>query len=131
MNSSVNRTLQEALRLAIDALGGMKAVGSRLKPEMDPVLAREWLSHCLQRDRRERMTLDQVAWILREARSAGKHDGFEALAQLLGYRVTAVIDEREAIVDLARQAQQKAAEATALSAEMLARANAMHLKVEG
>lgn len=130
MDSS-SRTLQEALRLAIDALGGMKVVGCRLKPEMDPVLAREWLSHCLQRDRRERITLDQVAWIFREARAAGKHAGFEALADLLGYRVTAVVDEREAIADLARRAKQRADESLALSQEMLARANALHLKVEG
>lgn len=126
---SSNRTLQEALRLAIDALGGMKVVGSSLKPEMDPVLAREWLNHCLTSGRRERITLEQVAWIFRQAKAAGSHSGFEALAQALGYRVTAVIDEREAIADLARQVKHMAAETSALSEEMLARAHALHLKV--
>lgn len=124
------RTPEEALRASVDALGGLQKVGHRLRPEIDPILAGQWLAHCVDPERREKLTLAQIVWIFREAKAAGAHVGFESLAQLLGYRITAVVDEREQLADLARKAQAAAHEATTLSAEVLARMQHANLKVD-
>jgi hypothetical protein len=120
---------EEALRACVDALGGPQKVASRMRPTMHPILAGQWLSHCLEVGHRQKPSLSQIVWLLAEARAIGFHAGAEEFNRLVGYRVTAAVDEREAIADMARQAQQRLAEATSLTQEMLARADALHLKV--
>lgn len=66
--------LNEAIREAIRALGGMKAVGSALKGrDYSPTDAGRWLADCLNPDRRFRLTPEQLAYIRREARKIGCH----------------------------------------------------------
>jgi hypothetical protein len=123
------RSADEALRLAVDAIGGEKAVGSLLRPEMHPVLAGQWLAHCLDPERREKLSIAQMALVFGHAKAKGRHDGFEVLAQLLGYRVTAVIDPADELADLAHRAETAAREANTLTAEVIARMRAAGLKV--
>jgi hypothetical protein len=65
--------LNEALRAAINALGGMKAVGAALKPEKSPVDAGKWLADCLNAEKRDRLDPHQLAYIRRTARAKGVH----------------------------------------------------------
>lgn len=78
-------SIYDALRAAIDALGGPKAVGVRMRPEKSQDDARIWLLNCLNADRAERFDPEQVAWLLREARRAGHHDAMHWLADDTGY----------------------------------------------
>jgi hypothetical protein len=126
----MNTTFEEILRGAIDALGGLKVVGCALWPQKHPVLAGQQLAHCLDDERREKLELAQVVLILRKAKAKGYHAGAEALAELLGYRVTAIVDEAEQLADLVRKAEAHAAAATSLSAECLERMRHANLKVE-
>lgn len=123
-------TTEAALRSAVDALGGLQVVGHRLRPEIDPILAGQWLAHCLDPERREKLAFEQVAWIFAQAKLAGAHAGFAQLAEVCGYRVTAVLDPKDELADLVRRAESALRHGTELSAEALARANAMHLKVD-
>lgn len=123
-------TLEDALKLCVGELGGPKVVGHRMRPELSPADAGIWLSHCLTPAHAQKPSLAQVVWILREARAAGHHAGAEALADLLGYRITAIVDAREELADVTRRAVAAAHESAELSNKALALAHAMHLKVE-
>jgi hypothetical protein len=122
-------TPEQAIRAAVDSLGGLQSVGHRLRPELDPILAGQWLAHCLDAERREKLAFEQIVWIFSTAKLAGKHAGFEQLAEACGYRVTAVIDPKDELADLVRRSESALRQAAELSEEALARAAAMHLKV--
>lgn len=126
----MNRGPEESLRLAVDALGGDKAVGAMLRPDMDPILAGQWVAHCLSPSRREKFSSSQEAFIWSRAKAIGDHRGFESFAKLCGYRVTAVIDPADELADLARQSSEAARLANALSVEVLSRMRAAGLKVD-
>lgn len=65
--------LNDAILEAINAIGGKKAVGAKLKPDRDPTDAGKWLSDCLNPLRNERLTPDQLAYIRKHARMVGCH----------------------------------------------------------
>ena len=124
------RIPQEALRMAVDDLGGEQRAGHLLRPELDPILAGQWLSHCLSLHERHKLSLEQLVLLLLTARKDGKHRAFEALAELCGYRVTAVVTDAEVIADLARKAEKAAREAGELTDEIRARMRAAHLGID-
>jgi hypothetical protein len=126
----MHTTIEEVLRSCIDALGGLKVVGHKLRPHMDPVLAGQWLAHTLDPERREKLELGQVVLVLQLAKGRGYHAGAEALNLLLGYRVTAVVDDRELLADKVRQAEAHAQAATTLSTECIELMRHAGLKVD-
>lgn len=126
----MRRTAEEAMRIAVDALGGDKSVGYLLRPEMDPILSGQWVAHCLAPHRREKFSLAQQLLILARSQAAGEHRPFEILAEICGYRVTAVIDPAEEIADMARRAERAAREAGELTDEIRARMRAAHLGID-
>lgn len=65
--------IYDAYRHAVQRLGGAKTVGSSLFPEKSPDKAGEHLLNCLNRDRAEKLDLEQLLWIKREGRKAGCH----------------------------------------------------------
>lgn len=118
------------MRASINSLRGEKAVGHILKPETDSILAGQWLAHCLDPERREKLSLAQIRLIFSMAKDAGQHDGFELFAAACGYHVTAVIDPQTQIADMLRKAQQANRESAELTEEAIARARAQGLKLE-
>lgn len=84
---------EDALRSAVQALGGNKKVGPRMRPDF--AHADEWLRKCLSDDRRERLDPGQVQWILREARKVGFHAAFDYFASDAGYKATPVDAEEQ------------------------------------
>lgn len=63
----------DAIRAAVQALGGFKRIGSEMKPDLAVDAAGRWLADCCSPDRREKLDLTQLAWLRRRARSAGVH----------------------------------------------------------
>lgn len=126
----MTRTPEEALRLAVDALGGEKVVGSMLKPDIEPALAGQWLSHCLSRYERHKLSLTQQVLILSKAKQNGAHAGFEAFAELCGYRVVSIIDPLEELADMARQAEAHAKAAGELTVEIRERMIHANLRID-
>jgi hypothetical protein len=123
-------TPEEALRACVDALGGLQVVGHYLRVDLDPVIAGQWLSHCLTPTCRDKLSLSQILWIFRQAKLKGAHDGAELWNDLLGYHITAVVDPAEEIADMLRKAQQANRESAELTEEAIARARAQGLKIE-
>lgn len=94
-------SLEDALKAAVMALGGFKKVGAKMRPELDT--SEDWLRHCLKGDRRERLTPQQVLWILREARVVGFHGAMQYVSMTSGYD-----NPRPADADKQKQALQEA-----------------------
>lgn len=129
MKPPIRRTPEDALRLAIDALGGPQDVGYLLKPEHNPILSGQWISHCLSLGHRSKLSVAQIALIFRRAFEAGQHDGFTEFAEQLGYRVVGIEPQAE-LEELSRKARAHAEQAISLSQEVLERMHHANLKVE-
>lgn len=80
-----SESIEDAIREAVRVLGGSKAVGSQLRPEMLADKASTWLSDCLNTDRRDKLDLNQMMWILRAARKAGYHGAINYICADIGY----------------------------------------------
>jgi hypothetical protein len=90
----------QALGDCVRVLGGNKKVDSLLRPEMDAQEAGRWLANCMNHVRPEKLCIEQVQWILREARKAGCHAGMTFLTRDAGYADPQPIepeDERAAL----------------------------------
>ena len=102
------------------ALGGTKAVGSRMRPELSPDHAGRWLSDCLNADRREKLDPDQVMWLLKEARQVGSHGLMTYMTREAGYTAPQPVDPLDEVAELQRQ-YIEAARAMAKMAERIER----------
>ncbi len=139
MKSSQNRSPEEALRLSTEALGGLQVVGSAFRTDIDPVLAGQWLAHCLTATKRDKLALTQIVKIFRDARGLGDHQGFQLFASICGYHAAPVGIDAE-LADALRQARTKQAEAEASAQtlqqiidnpRLLALMQAAHVNTEG
>ncbi len=123
-----HESISDALRELVGALGGPKAVGARMRPEMPPDHAGRWLADCLNDGRREHLSPAQVMWLLREGRSVGHHHAMRWLAGEVGYSDPQPIeadDERTRLqreyVEAARSMQRMAERIERLSQPAVAR----------
>lgn len=82
--------INDALRQAVKALGGNKAVGVKLWPEKTATAAAQSMSDCLNPERREKLSPEQVVFILRMAREKGYHAAMQFIAFDTGYKATPV-----------------------------------------
>lgn len=90
--------INEALRDTVRQLGGNKKVGSMLWPELPLTQAEGRLRDCLNPDRREKLSPEQVVLLLVEARKAGVHGAMGFLSATAGYEQPRPVslDEQEA-----------------------------------
>lgn len=128
MNSSPQATLfqeslNRALEVAVTALGGAKAVGHKLRPEMLADAAGKWLCNCLNDNPDVRMKLEgeQIMWILREARKVGCHAAINYICGDTGYANPPPIEPEDEKAQLMREyiEAQKQAKLTADRMERL------------
>lgn len=77
--------INEALREAVRQLGGHKKVGPQMRPELPMEQAANWLRDCLNPDRREKLSPEQVLMLLRLARTAGFDGAMSYIAFDAGY----------------------------------------------
>jgi hypothetical protein len=98
--SLFHEDIWQALRDCVTVLGGSKRVGLLLRPELDAQTAGRWLLDCLNPERKEKLCVEQVLLILREARKAGCHAGMSFINRDAGYADPQPIepeDERAAL----------------------------------
>ena len=88
-------SVYDALKGAVQALGGAKAVGSRLWPQKPIMDARGLLLNCLNADRAEKLDPEQVLLILRWAREQGFHQAKHWLDVETGYHPSAPADPQD------------------------------------
>ena len=96
-------TVNDVLIECVQNLGGAKAVGPRLWPELMADKAQRKLLDCLNPDRDHRLSPEQAQTILRWARDAGHHGGWEAFCALTGYHASEPITKGDEVAELQRQ----------------------------
>jgi hypothetical protein len=98
----------DALDGVVHAVGGYKAVGVMLRPELEskPEGAAQWLRDCLNAEKRERLNPDQVFMLLRLARQANYHAAKHWLDAELQYEQSKPINPTDEAINL----QQRGAE---------------------
>jgi hypothetical protein len=104
----------EVTRAAVQAVGGTKHVAKVLWPHMPLGEAQRKLNDCLNRDRPEKLCIEEHMAILRMAHAADFHQAKHWIDEALGYQPTPPSDPkvaRDRLADefaLLRQAMQKA-----------------------
>ena len=88
-------SVNDALKDVIKACGGFKGVGQKLWPEKTVEAATRLLANCVNDDRAERLTPDQVLFILRMGREIGCHAAMAYIAGEAGYQAIPVEPEDE------------------------------------
>lgn len=76
---------EDALRAAVQAMGGAKQVGARIWPDKTPDAAGRLLLDCLNSARAEKLEIGQIMMILRESAALGHHEAMQWIAGQIGY----------------------------------------------
>lgn len=98
---------EDALKAAVQALGGMKVVGQMIWPDKAPDAAARLLNDCLNPARSEKLEISQVMFLLQKSGRDGFHTAFEWIAQEVGYSIKPIVREEQ--VDQIKEAIQKMA----------------------
>lgn len=96
-------TLNDALKAIVQALKGAKAVGVKLWPEKTPDTASRLLNDCLNPDRAEKLSPEQVLWLLAQGRQVGCHAAMNFLAREAGYSDPLPVDPEDNKARLRRE----------------------------
>lgn len=119
--------LNTALADVVRALGGFKKVGATLKPDKMADEAGRWLSDCMNRDKREKLDLDQIMWLLKEGRKIGCHTAIHFMATEAGYSSPTPIEPKDEMAELQRQFM----ESVRMQAKIADRIEKLHPQVRG
>lgn len=96
-------TLNDALIDCVKACGGSKQVGHAIWPAKGVEGGQRHLLACLNPDRNEKLSPDEVLLIARMARDKGCHIYMEFLAQALSYAKPEPVDPQDEIKELLRR----------------------------
>ena len=97
-----HESIADALREVVQAAGGPKAIGERMFPDMPADHAAARIRDCLNHDRRERFTPDQVLMILRIGHQIGCHAGMVFMSRELGYSDPIPVEPEDEVARLQR-----------------------------
>lgn len=111
----IHENALDALRSAIAVLGGPKKVAAQLRPSWEPERAQKWLNNALDDSRPEKLEVNDVLWILREAKRAGFHQAMQYLAQQCEYEARPIEPEEHeaALVSVMQSAAETLRKASA------------------
>lgn len=85
----------DALRTVVQAAGGSKVVGAKLWPDKAPDSAGRLLADCLNPSKAEKLSPDQVIFLLRWGHDIGCHAGMQFIAQESGYEIKPITPDAE------------------------------------
>lgn len=107
--------INDALRAAVKACGGTKAVACLLWPEKTINDAQSYLNDCLNSARPAKLSPEQVLLLLKWAREKGFHGAIEYICSEAGYespKPTDPLIERDRLADELSRAADKFAQLT-------------------
>lgn len=106
---------EDALKAAVQALGGAKAVGVMLWPDATPDVASRKLHDALNPSRPEKLEISQIMLVLARAKEAGCHSPFQWLAAQVGYEARAITraEEVDRVTEVVEQSSKTLAAALA------------------
>lgn len=95
--------IYDALKDVVRVLGGNKAVGIALRPELTADNAGDWLKDCLNPKNRHTLDPQQMMWILREGRKAGCHSAINYICDDAGYIRPTPLEPSDEMAELQRR----------------------------
>lgn len=95
--------IYDAMRQTVQRLGGAKKVGIQFWPEKSADKAGEQLLNCLNRDRQEKLSIEQFLWLRREGRNVGCHIIAAFENQDGGYAPPQPVEPQDESAELMRQ----------------------------
>ena len=101
--SLLHESINDAIREAVQAIGGYKKLGAMMFPDLPADQSAGRIRDCLNNDRRELFSPEQVLMIARLAKSSGNNAVMEYLATELGYLKPVAIDPDDEIARLQRE----------------------------
>lgn len=99
----MHESVTDALREVIQAAGGPKKIGALLWPDQPTDQAAGRVRDCLNPDRRERFTPDQVMYLLRVGRECGCHSLINYMARESGYADPQPVEPEDEVARLQRE----------------------------
>jgi len=87
--------IYEAIRTAVQALGGAKKVGSMLWPDKSPDKAGELLNNCLNTTRNEKLDPEQVVYLIAQSQKVGMHSIIDFIGSNCNYKFSPIEPEDE------------------------------------
>lgn len=93
---------EDAVRSLVDALGGLKRVGSDLWPALPVDAAGRRLAQCLDAERAEKLTLSELLLLLRRGRERGVHIAAAYFLDQCGYKQPEPISPNDERAELQR-----------------------------
>jgi len=106
-------SVEDALKSAVQALGGSKKVGAQLWPDKTIDDASRTLLDCLNPGRSAKLEATQLMLIFRNAKSAGCHGPFAWFAAEIGYDTKPITsaEEKDRLTNVVESAYKALAEA--------------------
>jgi len=98
----MHESISDALREVVQACGGSKPVGQKMRPELPIEQAAGWVRDCLNPEKRDKFSADQVVLLLRMGREVGAHAGMLYLARECGYADPQPIEPESEVARLQR-----------------------------
>ncbi len=95
--------IYDAMRHTVARLGGAKRVGLQFWPEKSADKAGEHLLNCMNRDRSEKLNIEQFLWLRREGRKIGCHVIAAFENQDAGYAAPQPVDPQDESAELMRK----------------------------
>lgn len=95
--------IYDALGDLVRAVGGPKAVGQVLKPELPSDEAAGWVKNCLNRNRREKFDPEQIMWLLKKGREVGCHEPIGFVCAQSGYMAPDPVEAETELAKLLRE----------------------------
>lgn len=101
--SLFHESLSDALKDIIQAAGGSKSVACKLWPEKAPDSAHRTLLDALNENRPEKLSPEQVLFLLRIGREVGCHSGINYMTREAGYADAQPIEPEDEKASLMRE----------------------------
>ncbi len=95
--------INDALRAAVKACGGTKAVAQTLWPEKTLADAQSYLNDCLNPTRPAKLSPEQVVFLLRWSKERGFHGAMQYVCSETGYANPVPIEPEDELTKLLRE----------------------------
>lgn len=110
--------VNEAIKALVQALGGNKKVGPMLRPELPMEQAANWVRDCMNPDRREKFSPEQLILLMKLGQDVGCHVLMAYMADSAGYDTPKPMDPVDELAELQKQFIASMAEQKAILARM-------------
>lgn len=95
--------VNEAIKALVQYLGGPKKVGPMLRPELTIDAAATYMRDCINHERREKLSPEQLILLMKKGREAGCHVLMGFMADDAGYKTPEPLEPLDEAAELMRQ----------------------------